>query len=149
MTKYPNEYMALQMLLLKASSALRVHIVAIAEGENLTMQQLNALRILRGANETQLAVQDIHQRLMEPGSDTSRLISRLQAKDLVHIKPCTKDKRRVQITLSAAGRAVLSRIDEKLQGLVPHMQSLPPEEVQAMNTCLEKLTALLTTQHAT
>src|SRR4051812_14374579 len=60
--------------------------------EDITHQQFNILRILRGAGKP-LSTLQIRERMLDKMSDTSRIVDRLVAKELVQKVTCAKDKR--------------------------------------------------------
>ncbi|RYD92123.1 MAG: MarR family transcriptional regulator, partial [Sphingobacteriales bacterium] len=66
--------------------------------EDITHQQFNILRILRGAAGP-LSTLQIRERMLDKMSDTSRIVDRLVAKELVQKVTCAKDKRLVDVTI--------------------------------------------------
>src|SRR5690606_9763449 len=70
---------------------------------NLTLQQYNVLRILRGQRPNPATVNLIKERMLDKMSDASRIVDRLVAKQLVERKVCARDRRAVDITISQAG----------------------------------------------
>jgi MarR family transcriptional regulator, 2-MHQ and catechol-resistance regulon repressor len=60
--------------------------------EDITHQQYNILRILRGAHPKPLSTLQIRERMLDKMSDTSRIVDRLIVKDLVQKSTCTTDK---------------------------------------------------------
>jgi hypothetical protein len=55
----------------------------ILSSENITHQQFNILRILRGSFPTPLSTLQIRERMLDKMSDTSRIVDRLVVKGLV------------------------------------------------------------------
>lgn len=81
-----------------------------AHGE-LTPQQYNVLRILRGAGEPGLPTLAIVERMLEHTPGITRLIDRLEAKKLVERTRAAEDRRQVVCRLTARGLAQLARLD--------------------------------------
>ncbi|HEY0039943.1 MAG TPA: MarR family transcriptional regulator, partial [Flavisolibacter sp.] len=75
--------------------------------EDITHQQYNILRILRGAHPKPLSTLQIRERMLDKMSDTSRIVDRLVLKDLVEKRTCSKDKRLVDVTITEKGQALL------------------------------------------
>ena len=75
----------------------------------LTWQQFNLMRILRGQRDRPATLRLIAERMLDPQSNASRLVDRLEGKKLVERVPCTDDRRQVRISLTEAGRDLLER----------------------------------------
>ena len=84
-------------------------------------EQFNILRILRGQHGKPIALRDITSRMIDPSSNTSRLVDKLLVKGLVERQSCPEDRRRVDIALTSDGERTiqhLSRLlDESLSNL--------------------------------
>lgn len=81
----------------------------------LTRTQYNALRILRGAHPGALACSEVGERMVTPVPDVTRLLDRLEAVGLVSRCRDTRDRRVVNVAISAEGLARLSELDEPLE----------------------------------
>ncbi|HET9797468.1 MAG TPA: MarR family transcriptional regulator [Gemmatimonadaceae bacterium] len=77
----------------------------------LSMTQYNVLRILRGAGAAGLCRNDIGDRLVSRMPDVSRLLDRMESAGLVSRVRSTKDRRLVNTTLTAKGRALVDELD--------------------------------------
>ncbi len=88
-----------------------------AQHGDLTHQQYNVLRILRGAGPRGLPTLQIAERMLEHTPGITRLIDRLIKKDLVLRIPCPEDRRQVLCSISQAGLAALARIDHDIDKL--------------------------------
>lgn len=78
---------------------------------SLTPSQYNVLRVLRGARPDRLACSEIGSRLVAKDPDITRLVDRLAVRKLVDRTPSTRDRRVVEIGITAAGLAVLAELD--------------------------------------
>ncbi len=108
------------------------------EGEDLTMQQFNILRILRGS-ETPLSTLQIRERMLDRMSDTSRIVDRLILKGLVKKLPCKTDKRLVDITITSQGLKILDKLDLHEDKMENILKSLTEDEVITFNKLLDKI----------
>jgi len=72
----------------------------IFKGSNLTMQQYNVLRILRGQNSKPCSLKLIKERMLDRMSDASRIVDKLVAKKFVIRHQCTDDRRSVNLLIS-------------------------------------------------
>jgi MarR family transcriptional regulator, 2-MHQ and catechol-resistance regulon repressor len=106
---------------------------------DVTPQQFNILRILRGSNPDPLTVLDLKERMLDKNCDASRIIERLVLKGLVKKKICTADKRRVDISIASKGLKLLETLDGYNDRLDSLLATLSEEEATELNRLLDKL----------
>lgn len=106
--------------------------------EDITMQQFNILRILRGS-DMPLSTLQIRERMLDKMSDTSRIVDRLIVKGLAQKCVSQSDKRLVDVTISPAGKALLARLDEKNDEMDRIVGSITPDEAAELNRLLDKI----------
>jgi len=111
---------------------------SIFENEDITMQQFNILRILRGAGKP-ISTLQIRQRMLDKMSDTSRIVDRLISKDLVHKNTCTTDKRLVDVNITAKGKSLLKKLDSCETQMNAILQNLSNDELKSLNQLLDKI----------
>jgi DNA-binding MarR family transcriptional regulator len=80
-----------------------------------TPTQYNVLRILRGAGDGGLCRNEIRDRLISQVPDVTRLLDRLENSGLIERQRSTTDRRLVTTRITAAGLALLSRLDEPVR----------------------------------
>jgi DNA-binding MarR family transcriptional regulator len=107
--------------------------------EDITHQQFNILRILRGSNGKPLSTLQIRDRMLDKMSDTSRIVDRLVAKGLVKKTTCEKDKRLVDVVISDKGLKLLKRIDESEKQMSHIMDGLNEKDAEMLSSLLDKL----------
>ena len=109
------------------------------EKNNLTLQQFNVLRILRGQYPNAATVNLIKERMLDKMSDASRIVDRLVQKG--HVSRCTnnKDRRAVDIRISDAGLEVLAKIDSEFKTKEILKNNLSEEEANNLSDLLDKL----------
>lgn len=106
---------------------------------DLTNQQFNVLRILRGSHPDPLSTLQIRERMLDKMSDTSRIVDRLVKKELVYKKPCKDDRRLIDITITQKGLAKLAQTDQHEESLDQIMAGLTEDEAQQLSDLLDKL----------
>ena len=111
----------------------------ILSKSDITPQQYNILRILRGNHPTPLSTLQIRDRMLDKMSDTSRIVDRLVAKNLVSKKTNDNDKRLVDVTITDAGLELLASMDEKNEELDSILENLNIEEAMVLNNTLDKI----------
>lgn len=106
--------------------------------EDLTMQQFNILRILRGS-QTALSTLQIRERMLDKMSDTSRIVDRIIIKGLVKKSICKTDKRLVDVTITSKGLKLLDKMDKKEDRMKAIFMSLSEAEAKTLNKLLDKI----------
>jgi DNA-binding MarR family transcriptional regulator len=104
--------------LLRTVDVVRRFLAGVVEPEDITLQQFNVLRILRGAENARppigLPTLEIAERMVERAPGITRLLDRLEAKALVVRKRCPEDRRQVLCRITAAGLTLLARLDRPM-----------------------------------
>jgi len=108
------------------------------EKEDITPQQFNILRILRGAGKP-ISTLQIRQRMLDKMSDTSRIVDRLIAKQLVEKNICPNDKRLVDVSITESGKKLLQKIDACNNDMDAIFDNLSEADAHILNTLLDKL----------
>lgn len=107
--------------------------------EDITHQQYNILRILRGAHPEPLSTLQIRERMLDKMSDTSRIVDRLIVKDLVKKSTCPRDKRLVDVVITEKGQELLKRLDAQSEEMNRMMGDLSDEEAETLSHLLDKI----------
>jgi len=109
------------------------------EKHNITQQQFNVLRILRGQYPKAATVNMIKERMIDKMSDASRIVDRLVQKQLVTRCTNNKDRRAVDIRISDEGLALLKKIDKEHKTRDMFQNNLTDEEAGKLSELLDKL----------
>jgi DNA-binding MarR family transcriptional regulator len=136
--KFRNEYHKATINLVFTANWLSERLKGFFEPYDLTPQQFNILRILRGSGAP-LSTLQIRERMVDRMSDTSRIVDRLLKKQLVEKKTSQADKRLVDVTISDKGLGLLTEIDGRQEALDGIIAVLSEEEAAALNKLLDKL----------
>lgn len=100
---------------MRTTDVLIRHISLVVTREDITIQQYNVLRILRGAGDQGIPTLEIGERMIERTPGVTRLVDRLVAKDLVRRQRCQEDRRQVMCWITQQGLDVLARLDEPVE----------------------------------
>lgn len=106
---------------------------------NLTIQQYNVLRILRGQYPNASTINLIRERMLDRMSDASRIVERLRKADLVERIPCETDRRAVDVRITQKGLDLLAKIDKLDNNMDMPAERLSEKEAKELNTLLEKI----------
>ncbi len=99
------------LALLRTAHLLRRRVEAVVANEEITLQQYNVLRILRGAPGP-LPTMEISDRMIETSCGITRLITTLEQKDLVRREPWPGDRRQILCQITPAGLRLLARLED-------------------------------------
>jgi DNA-binding MarR family transcriptional regulator len=105
---------------------------------DITQQQFNILRILRGAGQP-LSTLQIRQRMLDKMSDTSRIVDRLVKKGMVKKSICREDRRLVDVLLTDKGKKLLQSMDGLNEEMESIFKYLSEEEARRLNILLDKI----------
>ena len=142
-SNFRNEFQKMGINLLFTANWLNEQIGKMLSEEGVTQQQYNILRILRGS-ATPLSTLKIRERMLDKMSDTSRIVDRLIAKELVIKNTCEKDKRLVDITLSPKGLNLVDQLDQFNDRIDALLKGINESEAQMMNQILDKIRTVQT-----
>lgn len=106
---------------------------------DITPQQYNVLRILKGSYPKPLSPIQIRERMLDKMSDTSRLVSRLLKKGLVSKTISTTDKRFADVLITEEGLNLLSQMEIIENHIDKLFDRLSNEELEQLNECLDKM----------
>ncbi|MFM7176640.1 MAG: MarR family winged helix-turn-helix transcriptional regulator [Bacteroidota bacterium] len=106
---------------------------------DLTPQQFNVLRILRGHHPKPATVNLLMQRMLDKSSNASRLVDRLLEKGFVTRETNRQDKRAVDVYISHKGMDVLDNIDNTFGLLESHLDHLSESEARMLSDLLDKM----------
>ncbi len=105
----------------------------------LTPQQFNILRILRGQHPKPVTTSVIRDRMLDKMSDASRIVDRLHKKGFVMREVCPLDKRLVDVVISEKGLDLLRLIDKQPEKLDVAKPNLTEDEAIQLNFLLDKM----------
>ena len=137
-TKFRNEYQKATINFIYTYNWMNEQMKLFFEPHNITAQQFNILRILRGAAKP-LSTLQIRQRMLDKMSDTSRIVDRLVKKNLVKKNVCETDKRLVDVTITEKGINLLEEMDTKETLMDGILQNINEEEAKKLNSLLDKI----------
>lgn len=137
--EYRSEYHKAILNILYTHNHLVTNMTEVFREYDITRQQYNVLRILRGQYPGHASVNLIKDRMLDKMSDTSRIVERLRLKGYISRTDCQKDKRSVEIRITHAGLELLERMQQRVDDFEKLLQNLTPEEAAELNRLLDKL----------
>jgi DNA-binding MarR family transcriptional regulator len=124
---------------MRTSDLIRRAVSAVVDGQGITLQQYNVLRILRGAGEGGLPTLEIAERMIEQTPGITRLLDRLEGKALVRRERCPTDRRQVTCRITAEGLSLLQRLDAPVADAERvALSGLTPPQLQQLIELLDR-----------
>lgn len=115
------------------------HLNKFFKSHDITRQQYNVLRILRGQYPKPASVNLIKKRMIDKMSDASRIIDRLYSKQLIDRNTNSRDKRAVDVVITEKGLALLTETDKTTNHFGDYLKNLSEEEIDQLNSLLDKI----------
>lgn len=107
---------------------------------DLSPQQYNVLRILRGQKGKPANLSTIQERMISKMSNTTRLVDKLLAKGFVERNICEINRRKVEIIITPSGLALLETLDPQLLTTNQTiLKDFSMQELDSINKILDKL----------
>lgn len=106
---------------------------------DVSLQQFNVLRILRGQQGKPANLSTLNDRMVTKMSNTTRLVDKLLAKGYVIRNVCPSNRRKVEILITEKGTEALSQMDKAVaeaESII--VQHFTKEELEQLNTLLDK-----------
>lgn len=137
--RFRNPHQKAAINLIYTLSWMRDRTKAIFDAEDITAQQFNILRILRGSFPQPLSTLQIRERMLEKMSDTSRIVDRLIAKGLVKKLTCKTDRRLVDVIITDKGKKLLERLDTRQDEIDAVLGNLSENDANILSDLLDKV----------
>jgi len=103
--------------LLKAADALASEVDQLIKANGLTSAQYNVMRILRGAGPAGLPCNTIGERMISRDPDMTRLLDRMEKRELITRERQTEDRRVVKARITDEGLKLLKKMDAPIREL--------------------------------
>lgn len=137
--KFRSEYQKLAINILYTGGWLSLKNHGMLKPFNLTIQQYNILRILKGQHPNPATVNLLIERMMDKMSNASRIVDRLEEKELVVRKQKSDDRRCVDVMITAKGIKLLEKIKSTEEEFEENFKHLTLKEAKTLNDLLDKL----------
>ncbi len=106
---------------------------------DITGNQFNILRILRGQYPNPATICLLRERMLDKMSDASRLVERLRVKGLVKRELSLEDRRRVDVVITDNGLKLLAEIDKLNNQQDALFKNLSSAGAKKLNSLLDKM----------
>ena len=139
-SKFDSEQEKLMINVIYSANLLNLITSRLFKPYELSPQQYNVLRILRGQKGELIALMDIEHRMLDKSSNVSRLVDKLISKDLVNRSVSSKDRRKIEIVITSSGLSVLKEIDVILADMNSKIKAIISDDnAKQTNRILDQL----------
>ncbi len=138
--QFKNEYIKAHINILFTASWINGHVNQFLKPFDLSLQQFNILRILRGTAPHPTSVKELTNRMIDKMSNASRLVEKLRLKGMVDRKTSEADGRRVDVTITELGLQRLADASDIVEKQLEEvLQSISLEKLIELNNILDDL----------
>lgn len=138
-SKFQNENQKAVLNIMYTNNYIIAKMNSFFKAYDITRQQYNILRILRGQYPKPSTINLLKERMLDKMSDASRIVERLRVKQLINRNKCVNDRRAAEIIISEQGLALLEKMDEISVKLNDLTGNLSNNELIELNRLLDKL----------
>jgi DNA-binding MarR family transcriptional regulator len=137
--KFRSPFQKLALNLMYTTKWLEYKQLESFKEHDITPQQYNVLRILRGQQGNPIKVSDITERMLDKSSNTSRLVDKLLAKNLAKRTSCESDRRAVDVVITEDGLNLLKVLDPVIEDWENRFNIISEEDAERISALLDKL----------
>ncbi len=137
--KFSSEFQKAMVNILFTSSWLGNRNAAYFKRFDISPEQFNVLRILRGSHPNPMRLADIAERMIERNSNCTRLVEKLRQKQMVNRELCEANRRQVDISITSNGLKILEKIDQDEEYWTAAEKKITKVEARELNRILDKL----------
>ncbi len=138
--RFRNDYHKGMINLTYTANLLNHEFLQFLREHDVTVQQYNILRVLRGYRpKGPFSIGFLKERMLDRYSDVSRIVDKLYLRGLVARKENPVDRRQKDIEITDKGLKLLSKMDEIEMKVDTLLRLLDINEVQELNRILDKI----------
>lgn len=104
---------------------------------NVSIQQFNILRILKGQYPNAVSLKLLTERMIDKMSNTSRLVEKLRTKGMVKREVCPENRRQVDIIITKKGLQFVEKLSQVIDEEVRRYRFIPEADAKELNRILD------------
>ncbi len=138
--KFQSEYHKVHINVLFTASWLNLQTTKLLKSYNISPQQFNILRILRGMHPEPASVKILTERMIDKMSNASRLVEKLKQKGLLKREASEDDRRKVNVSITPRGLELLEKASHDIEkNIRSNLSNLSTSEASQLNKLLDKI----------
>jgi DNA-binding MarR family transcriptional regulator len=139
-SKFKDEYHKLGVNIIYSASWMSGLNLQVLKNFNISVQQFNILRILKGRHPEPATVKLLTARMIDKMSNASRLVEKLKQKGFVERTSCPNDRRQVDIAITEEGVKIVNQSSILLEKeMEDKLSVLTKKEAKQLNDLLDKM----------
>ncbi len=138
-TKFPNPQMEAILNIVYSANHFENIMRKLLNDFDLSHEQFNVLRILRGNHPDAYELNEIRDRMLNSWSNVSRLVEKLRKKGYVTRQPKQENRRKVEIKITDEGLTFLDEIVQQLTTDELMEQTLDPDKAKTLSALLDEI----------
>jgi DNA-binding MarR family transcriptional regulator len=138
-TKFPNPQMKAILNIVYSANHFENIMRKLLDEFDLSHEQFNVLRILRGNHPDAYELNEIRDRMLNSWSNVSRLVEKLRKKGYVTRQPKQENRRKVEIKITDEGLTFLNKIDQQLTTDELMEQTLDADNARTLSALLDEM----------
>ncbi len=138
-TKFKSVHHKMLLNIIYSAGVIQAEQARFFKHYDLSPQQYNVLRILRGQHPNPASVGLLQERMLDQMSNASRLVEKLKQKNLLTRNACENDRRQMDVCITKHGLNLLLDIDDKFESFEKKLAVLNEDEANTLNQLLDKL----------
>jgi len=135
---FRSPYQRVVVNLLFTANWMQGKLLTFFKDYDITPQQFNILRILRGQYPNKISGVEIKARMLDKNSDIPRLLDRLVKKGYIQKTQCPNDRRAGEISITEKGLELLAQLDKPFHQMERESVGLTEEEANTLSQLLDK-----------
>jgi DNA-binding MarR family transcriptional regulator len=136
---FTSEQMKAQLNLMFTANWLYSKVSVMLKSYNISNEQYNVLRILRGQKGKAICQKEILIRMLDRNSNLTMIVAKLKDKALIAVEKSDIDKREYRIKINTSGLDMLQNIDEAMAKPENRFGNLTASESFHLNALLNKM----------
>lgn len=137
---FADEFVKAHINLMYTAGWAQLQIVKTLKPFNISVQQFNIMRILRGRSPRPASIRELTDRMLDKASNASRLVDKLNAKGLVVKQTSPDDNRRLEVVLTEEGQKLLARASSRVEHSLNEIyQNISEKDACLLNGLLDKM----------
>lgn len=136
---FDNEYIKLALNIMYTGNWLHLLQTRKLKEFGLSHQQYNVLRILRGQYPNEASVGEVLSRMLEPSSNITRLVDKLEQKKLVSRCENKNNRRMQELRITEEGLNLLTTIGERMENIQQLVAAISETDAKIANDVLDKM----------
>jgi DNA-binding MarR family transcriptional regulator len=126
--------------LLKTNSRVLEALGKVLKQHDVSLQQFNVLRILRGQKGEAANLSTVQDRMVNRMSNTTRIVDKLIDKNFVQRSICEKNRRKIELFITEEGGSLLTLLDQLVDEVETQLtDQLSTDEKQNLVSLLNKI----------